>query len=426
MDGVSAPATRILCGVAHGNLEVPRLSVIVAAWNAAESIGNAVSSVLAQPDVPLECIVVDDGSTDKTAAIVEAMAARDARIVLIRSPGNEGVSAARNRGLRAARGEWLTFLDVDDRILPGGIAALMRATRETDPLAVVGQRVWSDGERTWISERYDRPDIRKPGRKSLVHNPGLMYYASATGKLFHRSLTSDLWFEGRVLGDQPWTIRALLRAGDRIEVIADSVYQWSRPRRGHEFASITAAKHGSARLAAGAVVVARGALRQVSDEADRVLVDPETRRTVVAGYFDRLVSADFSGPVSRALARRDEGTAELFASIGAFLAAAPPDVVAGSDALVDCVLRPPLERWWKLGPAGRAAYRSMIHQLLAAHPALAEQLDRRRLLRPAIRLAHGTGGPRAGATADALLVPTSALLTLASLPGRLARRIRRR
>ena len=89
-----------------------------------------------------------------------------------------------------------------------------------------GRTGWTPGSRP----QYDRPDIREPGRKSLVANPGLMFYASGTGKLFHRSIREGLRFEGRVLGDQPWTLRALLRAGDRIEVIGDVVYEWDRDR----------------------------------------------------------------------------------------------------------------------------------------------------------------------------------------------------
>ena len=164
-----------------------------------------------------------------------------------------GVSAARNRGLRAVRGEWLTVPDADDRLLPGGLAALYEAAVATDALAVVGQRIWSDGERTWIGGLYDRPDIRVPGRKSLRRNPGLLYYASVTGKLVHRSCREDLWFSGSGPRRPAVDVRALLRAGDRIEVIGDVVYEWTRPRPGNDFQTITAAKRRSARLAAEAV-----------------------------------------------------------------------------------------------------------------------------------------------------------------------------
>ncbi len=339
---------------------VPQVSVLIPCWNAAASIGRALDSVLVERRLALECVVVDDGSTDGTADVVREIAERDPRVVLVVSPANEGVSAARNRGLGVVRGTWLTFLDADDRLLPGGLAAMAEAAVATDVLAVVGQRIWSDGEQTWLSGHYDVPDIRLPGRKSLVANPGLLAYASATGKLIHRSCREDLWFRGRVLGDQPWTIRALLRAGGRIEVIDTTVYEWTRPRPGNEFQTITAAKRQSARLAAEAVRVATGAYAEVTAEAERVLPDPADRRVIAAGYFDRLVRSDFGGPVSRAAASTDAGTVELFEAIVAFLGAAPPEIVGRSRVVMRALVLPPLLSWRTLATDARPAAWSMI------------------------------------------------------------------
>ncbi len=216
-------------GSAPGDAATPRLSVLIPCWNAATTIERALDSVLAERDVALECVVIDDGSTDGTAEVVQAVADRDARVVVVRLESNEGVSSARNRGLAIARGEWLAFLDADDRLLPGGVAALMHPTADPDVRAVIGQRIWTDGERSWLSALYDIPDIRQPGRKAIATHPGLLYYASATGKAIHRSLIGGRQFDGRVLGDQPWTIHALLAAGDEIEVIGETVYEWLRP-----------------------------------------------------------------------------------------------------------------------------------------------------------------------------------------------------
>ncbi len=334
----------------------PQVSILIPCWNAGRSIERALGSVLDTPGITLQCVVVDDASTDDTAAIVAAIAARDPRVVLVRSPANGGASAARNLGLPHVRGEWLTFLDSDDRMLPGSIEALFRATEAQGVLAVVGQRIWSDGERTWITKLYDRPDIREPGRKSLVRNPGLMYYASGTGKLFHRSITDGLRFEGRVLGDQPWTLRALLRAGDGIQVIDDTVYEWTRPGPGNEFTSITTVKQQSASAAAEAVRVAIGAYRDVCAEADRVLPDEASRQIVHKGYLERLVNSDFSGPVTRALATRDPGMISLFTALHEFLAAVPAESVTRSDAIVDRILRPPLLNWDRMPADARAVY----------------------------------------------------------------------
>lgn len=108
------------------------VSVVIPARNAAAYVGEAVASALAQADVG-EVIVVDDGSTDDTVAIVGAMA--DPRLRLL--TGNaSGVSAARNLGADHAGGDWLIFLDADDRLRAGAVATLLRAAGEA-PRAVL-------------------------------------------------------------------------------------------------------------------------------------------------------------------------------------------------------------------------------------------------------------------------------------------------
>ena len=90
-----------------------RVSAVVPAYNAAETIAATLESILGQTYGDLEAIIVDDGSTDATAAIVAAVAQRDRRVKLLRGP-NGGQAVARNRGVAAASGELVAFLDADD------------------------------------------------------------------------------------------------------------------------------------------------------------------------------------------------------------------------------------------------------------------------------------------------------------------------
>ena len=88
----------------------PAVSVVVPCFNAAPFLRESVGSALAQTRPPLEVIVVDDGSTDDSAAVASAMGAS----VRVIRQDNRGESAARNRAIDAARGDWIAFLDADD------------------------------------------------------------------------------------------------------------------------------------------------------------------------------------------------------------------------------------------------------------------------------------------------------------------------
>ena len=98
----------------------PLVSVIIPAFNRRDTILRAVRSVLDQSYSNLECIVVDDGSTDGTAEQLRTI--NDDRIRLIRHETNRGASAARNTGIRESRAEFIAFLDSDDEWLPSKLA----------------------------------------------------------------------------------------------------------------------------------------------------------------------------------------------------------------------------------------------------------------------------------------------------------------
>lgn len=120
----------------------PRVSIVMPAFNRVDYVAEALRSLQAEPGIDAEIIVVDDGSTDGCDAVVAAISAADSRVQLIRQ-NHGGVSAARNTGLRAATGEYLTFLDSDDISAPGRILRQVRKlAARPDIIAVVGQRIY--------------------------------------------------------------------------------------------------------------------------------------------------------------------------------------------------------------------------------------------------------------------------------------------
>lgn len=127
-------------------LSARTVSVVIPAFNAERTLGEAVRSALAQVPAPLEVLVVDDGSTDATRAVAEGFGPP----VRVLTGPNAGPSAARNRGVREARGSWIAFLDADDLWEPGYLAAAEEhlAAHPDTGLLCFGVRVLEEGRPT--------------------------------------------------------------------------------------------------------------------------------------------------------------------------------------------------------------------------------------------------------------------------------------
>lgn len=142
--------------------QIPRVSVIIPTYNRARVIRDAVDSVLAQDFRDFELIVVDDGSTDGTRDILDAyLDASDGNFPRIRAltQENRGVSAARNRGIAAASGQYVAFLDSDDLWFPKKLSTQV-AFFEENPEALICQtdEIWiRRGVRVNPKKKHSKP-----------------------------------------------------------------------------------------------------------------------------------------------------------------------------------------------------------------------------------------------------------------------------
>jgi glycosyltransferase involved in cell wall biosynthesis len=186
----------------------PLVSVVIPAFNATRFIREALASIVQQEYEPLEIVVVDDGSSDGTGEVARAFGACS---TVIEQP-NRGPAAARNRGIAAARGSLLAFLDADD-LWPDGKLALQvpRLTRDSSVDVLLGQiRYEALDDRTLDGIRFDEPE-------------GVLTSVNLGAGVFRRSVFDrvGLFDESlRFSEDQDWFLRAR-EAGVGIAVLAD-------------------------------------------------------------------------------------------------------------------------------------------------------------------------------------------------------------
>lgn len=199
----------------NGNENEYEISVIIPAYNAAETIGRAVDSVRIQKIASLEIIIIDDGSTDNTVEIIEALTRHDCNIHLVRMAKNSGVSAARNEGIRQARGEFLAFLDADDVWLADKLSKQITEIRTNPKISLVScnsHLISESGE--YLKEGHvNRPPVEgiDAWKTLLIYNflptPTVLTYRHLVQTLggFNENLAVgedlDLWIRLALMGE---------------------------------------------------------------------------------------------------------------------------------------------------------------------------------------------------------------------------------
>jgi glycosyltransferase involved in cell wall biosynthesis len=142
-----------------------RFSIIIPVYNVEPYLRQCLDSVLGQTFCDWEAVCVNDGSTDGSASILEEYANRDSRIKVI-TQGNGGLSAARNKGLSVARGDYVLFLDSDDCLERNALEVLSENLKDEDLLCFSGRRYFED------QQTFNDPDRLK----RHTYSAGMDYY----------------------------------------------------------------------------------------------------------------------------------------------------------------------------------------------------------------------------------------------------------
>lgn len=218
----------------------PSVSVIVPMYNLSLYIAETLDSLKAQKLEGVEYLLIDDGSTDNTVPIVETTIDQDPRFRLV-TQENRGPSAARNHGLKLAQGEYICFVDGDDRLDPSALEVMYKAAHDHGADMVTGDTRRFDRDRSWPLPSYARHKVSTPGIKTLATHPELIHALGPCAKLFRRSLLDGVFFPETIrLGeDQPLVLFALAHSATIVTVDA-VVYHYRVRNQGAQSLTQTA------------------------------------------------------------------------------------------------------------------------------------------------------------------------------------------
>ncbi|MFJ8795630.1 CDP-glycerol glycerophosphotransferase family protein, partial [Streptomyces sp. NPDC102462] len=225
---------------------MPRFSVIVPVFKVQGYLRECMDSLLGQSYTDFEVIAVDDRSPDGSGAILDEYAARDPRVTVLHLPENVGLGRARNAGLPHATGDYLLFLDSDDTLTPGALAAMADRLAETDDPDVLvfdyARTYWWGGTRRnalahVLTQAGD-------GTFTVAGHPRILDLLMVVwNKAYRRAYVAghDFRFPPGYYEDTPWTFPVMLSAG-RIAVL-DRICLNYRQRRQGNILSTTSRKH---------------------------------------------------------------------------------------------------------------------------------------------------------------------------------------
>ena len=189
-----------------------KYSIIVPAYNVEKYVEQALQSVLAQKVTNYECIIVNDGSTDKTLEVVEAMVGNNERFKII-TQENQGLSGARNTAIRNASGEYLVFLDADDYLSNNALEIMERGIETHSDVTLFNFYMFDQGSDVLheiaFQGKHSIGDKNKILDECMYSN---VFWFAVWELVISRDffIKNELWFcDGIIHEDELWTMKCL-------------------------------------------------------------------------------------------------------------------------------------------------------------------------------------------------------------------------
>ncbi|MBK8846025.1 MAG: glycosyltransferase [Bacteroidetes bacterium] len=207
----------------------PTISIIVPVYNTAKYLEECLNSLINQTFSDIEIICVNDGSPDGSAEILKSYQGRDKRIIVV-DQKNAGLSAARNTGMRLAKGKYIGFVDSDDWIDNNFYEKLMQSAVEHDAEIAMGNVIWfydhdkTIEERSWIERLMFA--IEADVAESVKDKKKVIQACTVWNKIFLRKLVEEnnIWFyEGLYWEDNPFTVISTIQA-NKVGLVKDVLY----------------------------------------------------------------------------------------------------------------------------------------------------------------------------------------------------------
>ena len=211
------------------SVENPLVSVIVPVYNTDEYLCECLDSLVNQTLKDIEIICIDDSSSDNSLEILKDYSRKDDRIILLENNSNQGQSISRNKGLDIARGEYVTFLDSDDRIEENAYERLYKFAKDYNhDLVVFNAKRFNDEEVIWNCILHSKAGYDKTYSKTNIFEHKTLIYDTSISKFIKKDFLDkyNFRFMENILYEDLLFSMEVLCASECLGILHDVTYFW--------------------------------------------------------------------------------------------------------------------------------------------------------------------------------------------------------